>query len=113
MFNTVIWLADGLKSKFSCGLKRLYSPSRHDGRSGRISIQRSPVNFGLGVGVPDREYNDVSLTIIERNYNIYCRTFAKGATNNEKNQMKTAAKIGSGAVERTRTSTGCPASTSS
>jgi hypothetical protein len=49
----------------------------------------------------------------ERNYNIYPRTRPQGAGGSAKNAMKTGVKNFAGAAERTRTSTGCPASTSS
>jgi hypothetical protein len=47
------------------------------------------------------------------NTNFYARTLRGSAGARGKSKMKSRGKIFSGAVERTRTSTGCPASTSS
>src|SRR5262245_34785702 len=49
----------------------------------------------------------------ERNQNIYSLTYAGGEGRRAKIEMKSKSFLETGAVERTRTSTGCPASTSS
>lgn len=64
VFDTVIWFTDGLKSEFSGGLKSLDAFSRYDGCSG-VSVGRFPINLGLGIGVPDRQYHNMLLAIVD------------------------------------------------
>jgi|ERR1700757_1440729 hypothetical protein len=63
-FNLPIWFADGLKFEFSGRLKALNALAGYDSCSG-VAVRRSPVNLGLGIGVPDRQYHNVSLAIVD------------------------------------------------
>ena len=67
IFDTMIWVADSLKSEFSNSLKSLYAcPRDHGGPS--IGVRRSPIHFRLGVSIPDCEYDDVSLIVIDNGF---------------------------------------------
>jgi len=46
-------------------LKGLNAFSGYDRGSGRASVWRFPVNFGLGISIPDGENDDVSIAIID------------------------------------------------
>ena len=63
----MIWFADGLKPEFPRRLKGLNSPSGHNCRSG-VSVWRFPINLSLGVGVPNREYHDMSLAVVDKGF---------------------------------------------
>ena len=63
-FNLPIWFADGLKFEFSSRLKALNALAGDDCCSG-VAVRRSPINLGLGIGVPDRQYHNVSLAIVD------------------------------------------------
>jgi hypothetical protein len=66
-------------------LKGLDAFPGYDRCFGGVSIQRSPINFGFGIGVPDRENDDVSLTIIDKGRisNFEPRAFFAGARNSQ------------------------------
>jgi hypothetical protein len=64
----MIWIARGFKLEFSRSLKRLHALSGYDGGSESVSIRRFPVDFGLGIGFPDRDYDHVSLAIIDNGF---------------------------------------------
>jgi hypothetical protein len=40
----------------------------YDRRFGGVSTQRSPINFGFGIGIPDRQYDYVLLAIIDNGF---------------------------------------------
>jgi len=77
VFDFPIWFTDSLEPELSSRLKGLDAFPRHDRRFGGVSIQRSPINFGFGIGVPDRENDDVSLAIIDNGFGR--RTHMQGA----------------------------------
>jgi hypothetical protein len=68
VLNFPIWFADSLELELSGRLKGLDTFSGDDRRFGGVSIQRSPIYLGFGIGVPDREYDDVSLAIIDNGF---------------------------------------------
>ena len=55
VLNFPIWFADSLELELSGRLKGLDAIAGYDRRFGGVSVQRSPINFGFGIGVPDRE----------------------------------------------------------
>lgn len=69
--------ADSLESQLSSGLERLDTFSGYDSCFGDIPIWRSPINFGVGIGLPDRQYDEVSLTIV--NNGLWWRAHMQGA----------------------------------
>jgi hypothetical protein len=77
VLNFPIWFADSLELELSGRLEGLDAFPGYDRRFGGVSIQRSPINFGFGIGVPDREYDDVSLPVIDNGFGR--RTDAQGA----------------------------------
>jgi hypothetical protein len=77
VLNFPIWFADSLELELPGRLKRLDAFPGYDRRFGGVSIQRSPIDFRFGIGVPDREYDDVSLAVIDKGFGR--RTYAQGA----------------------------------
>jgi len=65
VFDLPIWFADGLKPELSGRLKGLDAFPGYDRCFGDASIRRFPIHLGLGIGVPDCEYDDMSLTVID------------------------------------------------
>jgi len=59
-----IWFTNRLKFEFSDGLKGLDAPSWYDRGSRRVGVRRLPISFGLSIGIPDRENDDVPLAVV-------------------------------------------------
>ena len=68
VLNFPIWFADSLELELSSRLKSLDAFAGDDRCFGGVAIQRSPVNFGFGIGVPDRENDNVSFAIIDKGF---------------------------------------------
>src|ERR1700720_1043489 len=67
VFDFPIWFADSLEFEFSSGLKALNALAGDDCCSG-VAVRRSPINLGLGIGVPDCEYHDMALAIVDNGF---------------------------------------------
>jgi len=76
VFDLPIWFADGLKPELSGRLKGLDAFPGYDRCFGDASIRRFPIHLGLGIGVPDCEYDDMSLTVID--YRFRCCANVQG-----------------------------------
>ena len=59
------WLADGFQSENTESLKRLYAAIGHNSGSGFLGVGRPPIDFRLGVRVPDRQDDGVPLIIVD------------------------------------------------
>ena len=77
VLDLMIGLTDGLQFELSQGLECLDAPSGNDGGAGGISVRRSPIDFRLGIGVPDRQDDDVPFAIIHNSFRW--RVNAQGA----------------------------------
>ncbi|MGB8428403.1 MAG: hypothetical protein WCE72_01155, partial [Pseudolabrys sp.] len=62
IFEALVFIAESFNLECSGGLKCLHTRPAYD--CCLVAIRRSPVNFGIGTGVEDREENRMPLTII-------------------------------------------------
>ncbi len=62
MLQALVFIAESFNLECSGGLKCLHTRPAYD--CCLVAIRRSPVNFGIGTGVEDREENRMPLTII-------------------------------------------------
>jgi hypothetical protein len=104
ILNLAIRLTHGLELELSDRLECLNAASGNDGAAGNVSIRGSPIDFCLGVGVPDRQYDDVSLTVIDDDF--WRRADAKGAAG-EGLEFVDLAEINLLSVARNRQNDGC------
>jgi hypothetical protein len=60
-------------------LKRLNTLSRYNRCPGFIPIRRAPIDLRLSIGIPNREYHDVPLAIIDNRFWRLANTQGAGA----------------------------------
>ena len=76
--DLVIGRTNGFEFELSIRLECLNTASGNYGSAGRIPIRGSPIDFRLGIGIPNGQYDSVSLTVVDDGF---CRRAdAKGAT---------------------------------
>lgn len=75
--------ADSLEPELSDRLESLDAIAGYDRCSGEIVVWRSPIDLGLCIGPPDREYNEVLLDIVDNSIGgaPTCRVHAEETQN--------------------------------